>query len=274
MLIDSHAHLNFEQFKKDREDLIKKCLADDIWMINVGSQLSTSKRAIEIAEQYKKGVYAVVGLHPIHLENQVYEDVIDGEKIEFKTRAEDLDVNKYKELAEHEKVVGIGETGFDFYHIQSKNKQEIIKMQSQALEEHLDLARQVDKAVALHCRDAYDEMIDFLNNHNQVQGVLHCYGGNLDQVKQFLDLGLYIGFTGIVTFNNAKSVQEAAKYVPLDRLLIETDCPYLAPEPHRGERNQPDYVQFIAAKIAELKGISVEEVSEATWQNTKKLFKI
>jgi len=275
MLIDSHAHVNFKQFEKDRTDVIKRSLDNDIWMINVGSQLSTSQRAIEIANEYEQGVYAAIGLHPIHLEDQIYEDVIDGEKIEFRTRAEEFDTEKYKDLAQNKKVVAFGETGFDYFHIQSKNKQQILEMQKKVLVQHLELAKEMNKPVILHCRDAYTEMLTFLQSRGeQINGVLHCYGGNLEQAKDYLELGLYIGFTGIVTFKNAQSIQQAAKNIPLDRILIETDCPYLAPEPFRGKRNEPLYVKHIAEKIAELKELSFNNVCSQTIKNTKKLFNI
>ncbi|MFH0819119.1 MAG: TatD family hydrolase [Patescibacteria group bacterium] len=275
MLIDSHAHVNFKQFEKDRAEVIQRTLDKGIQMINVGSQYTTSERAVEIANENEKGIYAAIGLHPIHLEDQVYEDLIDGEKIEFRTRAEKFDYDKYKQLAKDNKVVALGETGLDFYHIQSKDKESILKLQKQTLAEHLNLACELNKPVILHCRDAYQEMLEFLQERNEkINGVIHCYSGTYEQALQYMELGLYVGFTGIITFKNAKDIQAVAKQIPIDRVLVETDCPYLAPEPYRGKRNEPSYVQFVADKIAELKNESKEMVYDITTSNTKKLFNL
>ncbi|MFA6027763.1 MAG: TatD family hydrolase [Patescibacteria group bacterium] len=277
MLFDSHAHVNFKPFEKDQNAVIKRALDAGISMINVGSQLSTSRRAVEIAEEYEEGVYAAIGLHPIHLEDQIYKDKIDSEEIEFRTRAEKFDITAYRELGKNKKVVAFGETGFDFYHIQDKDKKKIISLQEEALNRHLALAKELDKPVILHCRDAYAELLDFLSKNGQkIKGVLHCYSGTKEQAKEFLNLGLYLGFTGIITFKNKKldELRSIVKETPLDKILVETDCPYLTPEPHRGTRNEPLYVRFVAQKVAEIKGITLALVEEQTTKNVKKLFNI
>lgn len=277
MLFDSHAHVNFKPFEKDRQEVIQRALDNKINIINVGSQFSTSKRAIEIADGYQNGVYAAIGLHPIHLEDQIYQDQIDSEEIEFRTRAEKFNLNEYRKLAQEKKVVAFGETGFDFYHIQNKDKQKIIELQGATLLAHLNLAQEFNKPVILHCRDAYGEMLQFLQKNGQkISGVLHCYSGSLEQAKKYLNLGLYLGFTGIITFKNKSldSLREVVKYVPLDKILVETDCPYLTPEPFRGKRNEPMYVKYVAEKIAEIKRISLASVEEQTTKNVNKLFKI
>lgn len=277
ILFDSHAHINFKPFEKDQDAVIKRALDNEINIINVGSQLSTSQRAVEIANEYNEGVYAAIGLHPIHLEDQIYKDKIDNEEIEFRTRAEKFDVPAYKELANNNKVVAFGETGFDFYHIHDKNKEKIISLQKETLKLHLDLAKELNKSVILHCRDAYPQLLDFLHKNGQkVKGVLHCYSGTQEQAKKFLNFGLYLGFTGIITFKNKglDELRNVVKETPLDKILVETDCPYLTPEPHRGKRNEPLYVRYIANKVAEIKGISQAKVAEQTTTNVKKLFNI
>lgn len=275
MLIDSHCHLNFKQFEGDNDATIQRALDNNIKIIIVGSQYSTSARTIRIASKYPDSVYAAIGLHPIHLIDQKYTDNIGKEKIEFQTRAEVFSKEKYRELAKNNKVVAFGETGFDFYHIENHDKSDLLKKQKETLLAHIELAQEFNKPVILHCRNAYDELIDFLKQKKvNVNGVIHCFGGSLKQAEEFLQMGFYIGFTGIITFKNAKELQDIVKEVPLEKILIETDCPYLAPEPFRGKRNEPLYVQYVAKKIAELKNLDFEEVSSQTTQNSKKLFKI
>ncbi len=272
MLIDSHAHVNFAQFKEDYGAVIDRALQQGIGLLNVGSQYSTSQRAVELAAQYpRQPVYAAIGLHPIHLVEQTYSDVIDGEKINFQTRAETFDYQKYKQLAAAEKVVAIGETGFDFFHC---DRTAVFKKQQDSLDQQIKLAQELDKPVIFHCRDGYEELLAFLKNYSDLKGVIHCFGGDLKQAENFLALGLFIGFTGIVTFKNALPVQQAAREIPLERLLVETDCPYLAPDPYRGQRNEPSYVRLVVEKIAQLKGLPLAEVAEQTTANAKQLFRL
>lgn len=271
-LIDSHCHINFQAYAKDQAAVIKRAQEQGIKMLCVGSQLSTSQRAVEIAKNYPGQVYAAVGLHPIHLIDQVYTEIIDGEKIEFRTRAETFAYAKYKDLAAQTEVVALGETGFDFFHC---DKKAVTMKQMETLDLHIKLAQELSKPLIFHCREAYAELLDFLKQYSGLQGVVHCYGGNLEQAQEFIKLGLYIGFTGIITFKKkTEELQNIAKQLPLERILIETDCPYLAPEPHRGERNEPLYVSYVAQKIAELKNISAAEVEKQTLENTQRLFNI
>jgi len=273
MLIDSHAHVNFIAFKDDSNQILDDCLNKEIWVINIGSQYTTSKRAVNMAEQYNKGIYAAVGLHPIHLSDLE----IDEQEVKFKTKPEEYQEDKYQELTQSKKVVAIGETGLDYYHIreddhQTKNRQkEVFRLL-------LKLADKVNLPVILHCRDAYDEMLEILENNKNLLssgGVIHCYGGSLEQASRFIKLGIKIGITGIVTFGKkAENLRQVVEKLDLKDLLIETDCPYLSPEPYRGKRNIPQYVEFVAKKIAEIKDISYNEVSQATSQNAINLFKL
>lgn len=290
MLIDSHCHVNFNEYAEDLDKVIRRALKNNTWLINVGSNFETSRKSIEIAKNYEKGVYATVGLHPIHLVKDIAETaVFDKKEYSFKTKQEDFDYEKFENLAaSSDKVVGIGEVGLDFFRLEDKKHsiKEIKKIQQEAFVKAIKLSKELKLPLVLHARgeadnpfEVYDMMADILKKsalggENSSNGVLHCYGGTLEQVKKFLDLGLYIGFTGIVTFKNAKDIHEIAKFVPLEKILIETDAPFLAPEPHRGKRNEPFFVKFVAEKIAALKGISFEKVEEQTFKNAKKLFKL
>ncbi len=270
MLFDSHCHLNFSSFKDEYRNIIVDCLNKEIGVINIGSQIDTSRKAIEIANQYiNKNIYASIGLHPIHSSNL-------------------FDQDKYQELVDNNKskIIAIGEIGLDYFH-SLENK----TLQKQVFIQQLDFAEKNDLPIILHARgsqenpqDAYLDILEILSSPlsslrrqgSSINGVIHCFGSNLEIAQKFIDLGFYIGFTGIVTFKN-KSVQELQKVVkkiPLNKILIETDAPYLTPEPYRGEKNKPQYVEFVARKIAEIKETSYEEVCNQTTENVKKLFNI
>lgn len=267
MLIDSHAHLNFNDFKNDWQQVITDCQKDDVWMINIGSQFKTSKKAIEIADQYDQGVYAAIGLHPIHVEGSNFQP-------------EKFNIQDYKNLAtSSKKVVAIGETGLDFFH-NDKNfdKQKEVFIQS------INLAKELDLPIILHSRNskdgkknAYEEILKILATSDKrlaTRGVIHCYGGGLKEAKEFLDLGFHIGFTGVITFPKTDDLVKIVKITPMDKILIETDCPFLAPQPVRGKRNLPQYVKYVGKKIAEIRQISYNEVIEQTAQNAIKLFNL
>ncbi len=271
MLIDTHAHVNFNAYRDDTDEVIRRSLDGNIWMINVGSQYDTSKRAVEIAEKYKEGVYAAVALHPIHLGPSKY---IDEEEIGFKTREEQFDNSKYQTIAKHPKVVAIGETGLDYYHVDDKKLKE---KQKQVFIQHLELAHELKKPIIFHCRKAYEELLEILRAAINVQrltirGVLHCFMGKKGLAREFLDMGFYLGFNGLITY--ARDYDTVIKNTPLEKILIETDCPYLTPVPHRGERNEPLYVKYVAEKIVAIKEISFEKVAEQTTKNAKELFHI
>jgi len=289
MLIDTHAHLNFNGYKEDFEEVIKRTLENDVWMINVGSQYETSKKAVEIAERYEKGVYAAVGLHPIHLAEGIFKVKMDKEETVFQTKNENFDYEKYKGLTQSKKVVAIGETGLDYYYRpktkirleQFKNKQKEVFLK------HLELAMELKLPVIFHCRMAHQDLIEVLNSKFKIQkskiaGVIHCFTGTWEQAGQYLEMGLYLGFNGII-FKPAPyrtdgsgaglNLDEIIKKTPLERILIETDCPYLVPPPMSG-RNEPLYVKYVAEKIAKIKNLSFEEISEITTGNAKKLFNL
>lgn len=282
MLIDTHCHVNFNAYKEDAEEVIRRSLDKGIWLINVGSQLSTSQRAVEIAEKYDKGVYAVVGLHPIHLYKMHVDE--SEQDLDFVSRAEEFNETEYEKLLAHPKTVGIGEMGIDYFHMpEGEDPQEVKLKQREVFSRGISLARKHNKPIIIHTRpskgtyDAYDDEIELISKFQdttKIKGVIHCFGGTLEQAKKFLDLGLLLSFTGIVTFKNAKAVQEVVKAVPLDRIMVETDAPYLTPEPYRGKRNEPAYVEYVARKIADIKGVSYNEVAEITTTTAKNFFNI
>jgi TatD DNase family protein len=265
--------------------VIQRSLDSDTWLINIGSQYSTSVRTVKIASRYNKGVYAVVGLHPIHLNDDITESVmIDGVNYEITTKREEFDYDKYKELAQSsDRVVGLGETGLDYFYFKDGiDTSEHKKIQKDVFKEFIKMAGELDLPLVIHCRGskdnpdgAYDDILEILKENDKIRGVIHCFGGNMRQAKEFVELGFYIGFTGIVTFKKkSEEIAEIARELPMDKILIETDAPFLSPEPHRGKRNEPEYVKFVASKISELRNIKLDEVASATVKNTLELFKL
>jgi len=291
MLIDSHAHINFKEYDAELNDVIQRSLDNKTWVINVGSNYESSQKAVEIANKFGLGVWAAVGLHPIHLIKDIEEKTeFAGQETSFFTPQEKFDYNKYLELARSsDKVVGLGETGLDFFHL-ADDKHPIAKVkesQINVFRQFISLAKETDLPLILHCRGeekdplaAYDTMLEVLEleigdwRSEGNKGVIHCFGGTLEHALKFIDLGFYIGFTGIVTFKNAKDLQEIARQIPLDKILVETDAPFLAPDPYRGQRNEPTFVLYVAQKIADLKQLTFEEVEKRTFENTSRLFKI
>lgn len=279
MLIDTHAHLNFNAYKNDADEVIRRSLDNDIWMINVGSQYEMSQRAVEIAEKYPEGVYATIGLHPIHLTSDLVKIKNDTEEIEIKTREENFDYEKYIKLANSEKVVAIGEIGLDYYYKpKTKRKLELFKeKQKEALLQQLKLAKEFNLPVIFHCRMAHKDLIQFLKTNEEARppaAVAHGFVGNLNELKEYLNFGYYVGFNGII-FKKIEGIdfEESIRQTPLEKILIETDCPYLTPPPQNG-RNEPLHLKYIAQKIAEIKNISFEKVAEITTQNARNLFGI
>jgi len=272
LLIDTHAHLNFKEYREDGEEVIGRSLNNNIWLINVGAEYITSSRAVEIAQKYGKGVYAAVGLHPIHLGNFLIRNKIDNERIEFQTKKEEFDYKKYKELASQEKVVAIGEIGLDYFHLKDYDEEpeEMKALQKQVFLKQLDLAEKLNKPIIIHCREAHKDLLKLLKT--KFRGVVHSFSGNYKQAREYRTFGFKIAFNGIITF--ARDYDKVILDTPLEDILLETDCPYLAPIPYRGQRNEPLYVVEVAKKLAEIKGVSLEEVAEQTTANAKKVFNL
>lgn len=267
--IDIHCHTNFQVFKEDYKDVIKRALRGDTWLINVGTQADTSQRAIEIAREYPEGVYASIGLHPIHTGKSYHDEKELGEGgAEFTSRGEVFDHDTYLALAKDPKTVAIGECGLDYY----RTEPESIEKQKQAFIAQIELANEVGKPLMLHVRDAYEDTLEILKKYAKVKGAVHFFVGTPAQAKNFLDFGFMLSFTGVLTFTH--DYDEVVKTAPLDMILNDTDSPYVAPVPHRGKQNEPAYIREVTKRIAELKGISEEEAASAIMANARRLFKI
>lgn len=275
MLIDTHAHVNFNNFKNNFEEVIKRAADKGIYMINVGSQISTSCRAVEFAKKFRN-CYAAVGLHPIQLEEQNVEE----EGVFFKTRAESFERTLYLELANQKKVVAIGECGLEYFHLANGDLNAIKNKQRKTLAEQISLANERELPLIIHCRgskdnevDAYEDLFEELKNQPPKKGaVIHCCTAPWAITKKFIDAGYYIGFNGIITFDKTGRLEELVQRTPLKNILLETDCPWLTPEPFRGRPNEPAYVEFVAQKISQLKTVDFETVAMETTNNAKKLF--
>ncbi|MSR76036.1 MAG: TatD family deoxyribonuclease [Candidatus Ryanbacteria bacterium] len=272
-LIDIHTHVNFNAFRDDGDEVMRRTLAGGVGMILVGSQYDTSARAIEYAERYPEAAWAAIGLHPIHVGGEIH---VDAEEIStsgvpgFSSRPEEFDYKKYKTLAMHPKTVAIGECGLDYF--RSGGTQVEREKQFEVLRGHIKLAREVQKPLIIHCRNAYDDLHKILieEHAGEVGGTIHFFAGTWSDAQKFLDLGFGLSFTGVITF--ARDYDETVKNMPLDRIMVETDAPYVAPVPYRGRRNEPLYVEEIAKKVAELRGISFDEVAKATVSNASRIF--
>ncbi|UCE06188.1 MAG: TatD family hydrolase [bacterium] len=250
--IDTHAHLDFENFDQDRDAVIKNAqLANIAAIINIGINLDTIKKSIELAETYDF-MYATAGIHP--------HDSKDMKSYQW---------GEFTELLRHPKIVAIGEVGLDYYRDYSPPD-----VQIEVLHKQIDLAAEHDLPVVVHTRNAWQDILPiFMEQYRgKLKGVFHCFSGSEREAKIVLDSGYFISFTGVVTFKNAKALNIAANYVSLDRLLLETDCPFMAPEPFRGKRCEPAHIPFIAKKIAEAKNLDVATLAQQTNRNVEKLF--
>ena len=272
--IDVHTHVQFAAFNNDREVVIKRALAQDVWLVNVGSQRDTSRDAVELANKHKEGVYAAVGLHPIHTEKSFHDEseLGGGEASKsFTSRGEVFDYAYYKELAQNKKVVAIGECGLDYF---KDKRQETKEKQKKAFMAQIELAHELKKPLMIHCRSAFSDLIKILNSKfhilNSKPGITHFFSGTKGEAKQLLDLGFSFTFGGVITF--ARDYDEVIEMLPLDRILSETDAPYVAPVPYRGRRNEPVYVIEVVKRLAEIKGLPVEKMAEQIFENAKKLF--
>ncbi len=276
--IDVHAHTNFAAYDADRAEVMKRASDAGVVMINVGTQADTSRRAIEIAEQYENA-YAIVGLHPIHTTKSHHDaaELGEGGK-EFVSRGEMFDENAYREMLRHPKVVGVGECGLDYYHLDEAS----VAKQREDFSRQIALANEAGKPLMLHIRpapasagagpSAYVDAYEILKSESKVKGDVHFFAGSWEEAKLFLDLGFTISFTGVITF--ARSYDEVIKNAPLDSILSETDAPYVTPVPHRGKRNEPVYVQEVVKKIAEIRGEDFENVRAALAANARRVFRL
>lgn len=270
---DVHAHVQFAAFRSDAKEVISRALENGVWMINVGTQRDTSEAAIALAHEYPEGLWATVGLHPIHISKSYHDEQELGSPSTgsgFISRGEEFSYDIYKKLVLDQKVVAIGECGLDYYRLGEETK----KKQKEAFKKQIQLASEVKKPLMIHCRNAFEDLIELLTFHfkllNSPPGIVHFFSGTTDDAKKLMDLGFSFSFGGVTTF--ARDYDEVVRYIELDRILLETDAPYVAPVPHRGKRNEPSYVIEIAKKIADIKDISLDEVAETTFKNAKRVF--
>ena len=253
MIFDSHAHYDDEAFNEDREEVIQG-LKDKrvIGVLNCGASIEGARMSVELSNKYDF-IYSAVGIHPEHA------DMVNEQVIE-----------ELRGLAQNPKVRAIGEIGLDYYYEENPSRQ----IQKDAFKLKMKLAKELKMPVVIHDRDAHKDTLDILKEFPEVIGVVHCFSGSVEFARECLKLGYYIGFTGVITFKNAIKLVEVARVVPMDRILVETDCPYMAPTPHRGKRNQSDYIKYIIEKVAEIKDKTIEEIEDITVLNIKQLLKI
>lgn len=248
-IIDSHAHYDDSSFDADREEVLRELFSGEICkIVNIGCSVKSSYSSVKLAEEYA-GIYAAVGLHP--------------------DAADEIDrIEEIRSLCGNKKAVAVGEIGLD-YHYEEHSRD----IQKKAFEEQLKLAAELDMPVVIHSRDAWEDTMELLRKYRP-KGVMHCFSGSAETAREIVEMGMYVGFTGVVTFKNAKKALKALEAVPLDRLLVETDCPYMAPEPNRGKRNYSGYLPYTVAAMAAVKGVSSDEMAEITAENAERLFNI
>ena len=282
IFFDVHGHIQFPVFDNDRNEVIKRAREAGIKMIAVGTQASTSKMAIEVAHQFPKDVWATVGFHPSHAVPGHYQDKNE----QSETKPENFDIKILRELAADSKVVAISECGFDFFYPLTQQlgagvrDDSAKKAQENVFSEQAYLAKELNKPLMMHCRpskgtdNAYEYALEVLKDpsFNSLPKIMHFYAGSLEMAKKLANLGFYFTFGGVITF--AKSYDEIIKYLPLDRIFAETDCPYVAPQSHRGKRNEPVYVVEVVQKLAELKGLDFEKTAEDLYGNLIKIFNL
>jgi TatD DNase family protein len=248
MLVDSHAHLDDRAFEQDLEAVLARARENGVGrIVTIGTDLASSRRAQAIAERHDD-VWFSPGIHPHESDNPG-------------------PVDELRPLAAHPRAVAVGETGLDYV----KNLASVPNQRSLFIR-HLEIAIEADKPVSIHCREAHGDLFPILRAHAPLRGVIHCFSGDLPDVENYLSLNFFLSIAGPVTFPKAERLRDVVRHIPLDRLLVETDCPLLAPQKHRGQRNEPAYVRYTAAEVANCHGVTVGEVEEATTRNAKRLF--
>ncbi len=255
MYIDTHSHITFPDFEHDLPEVIQRAKDAKLEaIINIALDDKALEKSLKLSEEYPNYIYTTFGIHP-H---------------EAKEWSQDH-VKKIKELAKQKKIIAVGEMGLDYYYEHSSKEQ-----QKKAFRESLRLAQELNLPTIIHIRDASKDAMMIIHEENKgsLKGVLHCFGGDMDLAREALELGLLISFTGIVTFPKATNVKEAVKQIPLESIMIETDCPFLAPVPYRGKRNEPAYVIKVAEAIAEIKGLTIEEVAQQATKNAQRFFNL
>lgn len=276
LIFDSHCHVQFAAYDNDRKSVIERAASRNVKMIAVGTQIPTSEAAIQLARQYPEDIWATVGFHPIHLAKDWYYDAKERKEAAPPV----FEADKLKVLAQDSKVVAIGECGLDYYRLDSSNQATgIAELQKKVFLRQIELAEELRKPLMIHCRpskntyDAYDDLLAIIYGMKiSVPKIIHFFVGNLEIAEKLTALGCFFTVGGVVTF--VREYDEAISYIPVERLLLETDCPYVAPEPYRGQRNEPAYIAETAGKLAELKGSNLEKILKTTSFNAKMIFNL
>lgn len=254
MYFDTHAHYDDGKFDPDRQDLLASLPQNDVsLMVNIGCDLQSSQQSLAFAQAHPH-IYAAVGFHPGEVKGVAMEE----------------NLSKIKAMAQEEKVKAIGEIGLDYHWEDNAPKEE----QQRWFHNQMELAEELSLPVIIHDREAHQDSLTVVQSHPKVRGVFHCYSGSVEFAKNLLDLGYMLSFTGVITYKNAKKTREVLEYLPLDRIMLETDAPYLSPEPNRGKRNDSRNLPYIAQTVADIKGISLEECAKITKENGKRFFQI
>ncbi|PIY93421.1 MAG: hypothetical protein COY69_01760 [Candidatus Magasanikbacteria bacterium CG_4_10_14_0_8_um_filter_32_14] len=276
MILDSHCHIQFKGFDEERAKVLKLCKKKNIFLHAIGTQKDTSKKAVELAESHDN-VFASIGIHPIHL----FPTHVDEEESSFVSREENFDEEYFAELAKSNRVIAVGECGMDLFHIpKDRAVEEILSKQKKVFLAQYNFAQKYNLPLVIHVRNAHKELIEVLETLSKpIRGVVHCFSGDWSSASKYLEFGLNLGFTGIITFPIKKTepkiqedLWEVVSKVPLDRFLVETDAPYLAPQKYRGKRCEPWMVEEVIDKIASIKKISITETQKLAWGNSLRLF--
>lgn len=269
---DAHAHPQFAAYNEDREEVVRRAIKAGVGMVAVGTQKDTSRRTLELAGEHPGHIWAAVGLHPIHTSKSYHdaEELGGGEAAKaFTSRGEEFDYEYYKKLAGDPKVVAIGECGLDYFRDKSD---ETIKRQKEGFVAQIELAAELKKPLMIHCRAAFPDLMEILQAEKARLhgGITHFFSGSAEDARKLLEFGFYFTFGGVITF--ARDYDGIIRMIPLDRILSETDAPYVSPAPYRGKRNEPAYVVEVVKKLAEIKNVSLEKTAEQIWQNAKNAF--
>lgn len=260
MNFDTHTHTNFAAFGAESPDVIKRALENNVWLTNVGTSLASSQACAELALTYEKGVYATIGLHPDH----TWHDMEDAD--ESGVHKQELFTESEFEKILNPKVVAVGEIGLDYFRLPEDSTQ-AKKIQKEQFAMQIAFAKKHNLPLVIHCRDAYEDTLDVLKAENYMRGILHSFTDTWETAKKFLDQGFYVAMNGILTFDKTGRLAEVCKNIPEDRLLSETDAPYLAPPPYRGKRNEPLYVQYIVEKMAQIRNIDAKILGDKLFEN-------
>jgi TatD DNase family protein len=276
--IDAHTHAHFAAFEKDWPEVIRRALDKGVWVVNVGTQLDTSRKAVEVADHFKEGVYAVIGLHPTHTGPSFHDAKELGEGVEakrFTEAGETFDPEAYAPFAVHPRVVAIGECGLDYFRMEG-DIEAAKRRQQEAFAAQVAFAGRFKKPLMIHCRSAFPDLIAMLRDRkaelSAQPGIIHFFTGTPEEAKALAELGFAFTFGGVTTF--VRDYDATIRSLPLDRILSETDAPYVSPLPYRGKRNEPAYVIEVVKKLAELRGCGVEEMAEAIFANARRIFSI